>query len=303
MKRTIFLCLFFCTAAAPPRFTARVEPDSVGLADTFALVYKVEQDVGQRVFFPELKGGEVEVFKVGGIDTLQRRGRALILQRRMILQPFRVGRLNLGRAEALYVDKNTVDTLRTDSLWVRVGGFEIDTAKQTIFDIKPQRDLPVRFGEFSGYLFYSLLGLALCVGLFWLLRRLAQRYHWRNPFRPAPPLPPYERAVRDLAALRDKRLAAGPYWVELTDILRRYAGATYGFSAMEMTAFEVSRALERTDAPHGVVMPVQEVLRRGDLVKFAQDEPALGVAAEAWEAVRAWVEATKPVTEDEQADH
>lgn len=80
------------------------------------------------------------------------------------MQAFSEGRYNLGRPGSVYADKNIVDTLYTsDSLRLDVGTFQIDTAKQTIYDLKPQRTLPLRAEEITGYLFgglFLLLNLA-----------------------------------------------------------------------------------------------------------------------------------------------
>lgn len=74
-----------------------------------------------------------------------------------------------------------------------MGTFQIDSTSHTIYDIKAQRTLPFRYGEISGYVLWSLLGLIVLGGAIYAGRRLMARYarKVRDIFRPAPPLPPH----------------------------------------------------------------------------------------------------------------
>ena len=181
MKRPAFLTaaaaalLAAATASAQtPTVEARIVPDSIGIGDTFTLEIDVERDQVQVTEFPLYENDDkLEVVQSLPVDTLSREGRRLRLRKRYVMQAFSEGRYNLGRPGVLYADKNIVDTLYTsDSLRLDVGTFQIDTAKQTIYDLKPQRTLPLRAEEITGYLFG---GLFLLLNLAALL--FALRYH------------------------------------------------------------------------------------------------------------------------------
>ena len=48
----------------------------------------------------------------------------------------------------LYADKNILDTLSSrDSIYLKVGTFEIDSTSQSIYDVKDLHNLPFRLGE------------------------------------------------------------------------------------------------------------------------------------------------------------
>lgn len=315
MKRflTLFFSAAFATAfAAPPRLTARVEPDSIGIGDRFDLVFEIERDLVQVVDFPDFqpdpKSG-FELYEAHPVDTLAREGRALKLRRRFTFAAFEEGTFDLGPAQAMYFDKNIVDTLYSDrELSLYVGTFEIDTTARTIYDIKPQRTLPFRFGEISGYLLWGLAGLVALAGLFFLLRWLLPRWGVRNPFRPAPPLPPHVVAIRDLEALHHQKLWQGgrhkAYYSALTDILRTYLAGRYGFGAREMTSDEIIHALRTHDLPQKSTMELTTILGDADLVKFAKAEPE-GEQNEAnYRRAYYFIEETKPVeiTEEHEED-
>ena len=153
--------------------TARIEPDSIMIGDRFDLTVEVEKDLVQVVQFPEFEdkpGSPIELHKEHPVDTLERDGRHLKLRKRYTLAAFEEGKWNLGRPAVLYADKNIVDTLwARDSLYLEVATFQIDSTSQSIYDVKPQWNLPFRFGEVSGYAKWG--ALALRIGC------------WRRPMR------------------------------------------------------------------------------------------------------------------------
>lgn len=125
----------------------------------------VEKDLVQVVQFPEFEdkpGSAIELYKEHPVDTLERDGRHLKLRKRYTLAAFEEGKWNLGRPAVLYADKNIVDTLwARDSLYLQVATFQIDSTSQSIYDVKPQWNLPFRFGEVSGYAQWGALALVL----------------------------------------------------------------------------------------------------------------------------------------------
>lgn len=195
LARALLTGLTTVLYAAPPTITARVEPDSIGIGDRFDVVIDVDRDLVQVVEFPTFNPppqSGLEVVESHPVDTLRRDGRHLSLRKRYTLAAFEEGNLGLGRAQVLYLDKNITDTLYTaDTLRLQVGTFQIDSTSHTIYDIKAQRTLPFRYGEISGYVLWSLLGLIVLGGAIYAGRRLMARYarKVRDIFRPAPPLP------------------------------------------------------------------------------------------------------------------
>jgi hypothetical protein len=119
--------------------------------------------------------------------------------------------------------------------------------------------------------------LAMLLGA--LLAFLFSRWWKRRAKRPAPPPPPrpaWEIAVEKLDALRRSRdalLAEGHAveWADgVSDVIREYLGARYGFDGLESTTDEVLERL--AEAPlRGVTVPeVAVLLQDCDLVKFAK---------------------------------
>lgn len=156
-----------------------------------------------------------------------------------------------------------------------------------------------------------LVGLVLLVGGF-----LAWRFFGRNDEEQAqrapPPPPPHERALQALQALLSKHLPekgdVEPYFVELSEILRRYVEDRFGLRAPEQTTEEFLADLQRTAAGRRAIDSAQQTvlrafLERADLVKFARDQPGVDVCSEAADAAREFVvETAAPASETDAED-
>lgn len=302
---TAAICGAATAAAQTPKIEARVVPDSIGIGDTFTLEIDVERDQVQVTDFPVFDGNDkIEMVASLPVDTLERDGRRLKLRKRYTMQAFTEGRINMGCPGVLYADKNIIDTLYApDSLLLEVGTFQIDTTKQTIYDLKGQRTLPFRPEEIAGYTFWTLFLLLNLAALFFALRyRLAKRGRRISDFfKPAPPVPPHVEAIRALETLSNQKLWQNnrhkQYYSGLTDILRRYLAARYGIGAMEMTSDEIIDAVRPLDLPQKSAMELTALLREADLVKFAKAMPEATRNVEAYQWAYYFVEETKPVEE------
>lgn len=307
----LFVTLTATAQSVAPKVTASVEPDSVMIGDRFILTIDVEKDLVQSIFFPSFQSENLEKEKTApslecivdhAVDTLKRDGRKLLLRKRYTLAAFDEGIYNLGRPSVLYADKNIVDTLygAKDSLRIVVKTFKIDSTS-VLCDLKPQKAMPFRFGEISGYLSVALLVLALAVVAIWLLaRHLAKRgKSLTDLFKPEPPLPPHIVAIAALEELQNQKLWQNnkhkEYYSALSDILRTYLDGRFGVGAMEMTTDEIIDAIADIELPQKSAMDLVSVLRDADLVKFAKAMPEASENESAYSKVYYFVEETKPV--------
>ncbi len=289
--------------ANAPVVSGSIEPDSVGIGDRFLYSIEVEKDLVQSVFFPSFGGDgsdSYELIEDLPIDTLSREGRKLKLRKSYRLAAFDEG-IHRVVPQVMYADKNIVDTIGgADTLELLVTTIEIDSTSHAIFDIKPQKTLPFRLGEITGYIKWTLVALLALAALAYAAKRILKRYGKRfsDMFRPAPPLPPHEAALAALEKLRAQRLwQEGKhklYYSALTDILRTYIAGRYGVSAMEMTSDEIVEAMRGVDLPRKSAMDLAQILREADLVKFAKAAPEADENEAAYRAACDFVEQTKP---------
>ena len=293
--------------ANAPKISGTVEPDSIGIGDRFLYTIEVERDLMQEVYFPDFKQSveHYEMIEDRPVDTLSREGRKLKLRKSYLMAAFQEGIHNV-LPEVMYLDKNIIDTLRgDDTLRLMVTTFEIDSTSHTIFDIKPQRTLKFKFGEISGYVSWTIIAIIILVLLFLVAKRILAHYgkSFSDIFKPAPPLPPHEIALRDLKKLHSERLWQEDkhklYYSGLTDILRAYIAGQFGVGALEMTSDEIIEAMRGVEIPQKQKMDLTELLRDADLVKFAKAMPEAEANEAAYTMALNFVEQTMPQPEEE----
>ena len=293
--------------ANAPKVRGTIEPDSIGIGDRFLYTIEVERDLMQEVYFPDFKQSveHYEMIEDRPVDTLSREGRKLKLRKSYLMAAFQEGIHNV-LPEVMYLDKNIIDTLRgDDTLRLMVTTFEIDSTSHTIFDIKPQRTLKFKFGEISGYVTWTIIAIIILVLLFLIAKRILAHYgkSFSDIFKPAPPLPPHEIALRDLKKLHSERLWQEGnhklYYSGLTDILRAYIAGQFGVGALEMTSDEIIEAMRGVEIPQKQKMDLTELLRDADLVKFAKAMPEAEANEAAYTMALNFVEQTMPQPEEE----
>ena len=104
---------------------------------------------------------------------------------------------------------------------------------------------------------------------------------WLRRPRPAPPpppaRPPWETAFEELYDLRHAGLVAEGRFAEhfdrVSDIVRKYLGARFGFDGLESTTREALYVLRRMTPAIDALDSIESFLRQADLVKFAKTVP------------------------------
>lgn len=296
-------CASSIRAQEAPQVEASLAPDSVMIGDRFRLKVQITKDVAQVTHFPDFEGKfteHIEILKEGKIDTLERDGRTLKLSREYILTSFEEGYHSMGRFPILYADKNIIDTIFSrDSLLIKVATFSIDTVSQTIYDIKQPLKAPVKFGEFSGYLFGGIFLLAvIAVLIYYLIRRYKNKPLLGKKTYAEPP---HVTAIRKLERLKGQKLwQAGKhklYYTQITDILREYIDKRYGVKALEMTSAEIRSALTPILAESRSLRKLSDILVTADFVKFAKYTPDPDLNDALYYDAYDFIESTKEVIE------
>lgn len=284
-----------------PIVSARFVPDSIAIGDQFKLRVEVSKDMIQQISFPEFNdnklGDKIEILSESAIDTVSIEGRAVTLAKEYLLTIFEDGRFSAGRFPLLYSDKNIIDTLWSkDSLLLEVGTFDIDTTKQTIFDIKEPLNTPLKFGEFSGYLLWGLLIAAIIAALvYYFIKRKKSMPLFGKP---KPIDPPHVVAIKELEAVHNQKLWQNSkhklYYTRLTDIIRAYIESRYGIAAMEMTTEEIMQAIKPLGIAAQSIDNLRSLLIMADFVKFAKHIPEAIENESSYTSAYYFVEETKP---------
>lgn len=284
-----------------PTIEAKLEPDSIVIGDQFRLNVTVTKDLVQMVDFPVYEKGmigeNIEILNEGEVDTLARDGRMVTLKKSYLLTCFDQGQYSLGKFPMLYADKNIVDTIWSrDSIVLKVATFDIDTTKQTIYDIREPLRTPVKFGELSGYIIWGLVIAALITLL--VLYIIKRRKNMPLFGKPTPADPPHVAAIKALEALHHQKVWQNNkhklYYTRLTDIIREYMEARYLIHALEMTSDEILVVVEQFNLPQESNEELRRLLKIADMVKFAKYIPEPDQNEAAYTAAYYFVEQTKP---------
>jgi hypothetical protein len=198
----------------------------------------------------------------------------------------------------------TVRVMATPSIKIVVESMKPSEAGD-IKDIKPPLEIPLDWWLLLLKIGIGLLIIAMAVGGFFLYRR------WKSgkgllPVREEPLKPPHEIALEALDRLKASDLLEKgeikPFYIELSEIIRRYIGGRYFVVAMEMTTTEVLEGLSLASLHEGDFDLFESFFHRCDWVKFAKYIPGQAETSETVQSAYDIVHRTKIVIEAPPAE-
>ncbi len=194
-------------------------------------------------------------------------------------------------------------TLETKALLLEVRTVEVDTAQQSVKDIKEIFEIPFSFQAWLQDNWPWLAGGAgiLAVALLlWYYLKKRKRQPSPEPAVAPPPVPPHEKALQTLDELLKQKLwqngQVKAYHVQLSEIIRTYIEERFGINAPELTTGEILHRFRFLQLNNEAREALQFVLELTDLVKFAREEPAANENEEAASRTRQFIEQTKQET-------
>jgi hypothetical protein len=206
------------------------------------------------------------------------------------------GEVEIPPLEVTYLGKRgELLTTRTEAIPIKIASLIANEPEPALKDNAP----PVRVLERDLLLVYLAGGLA-AAGLGAVLATVVRRrLRARASMRPAPP----PRPAHEIALERLDRLGAGgfpedgdhrPFYFLLSEVIREYLGARFGFDSLELTTAELMDELRRHAARGLVMAEIEGWLAGCDLVKFAKLSPSATEARGALEMAIRIVESTRP---------
>ena len=168
------------------------------------------------------------------------------------LTAFELGELEIPSFELIVAAPDGSETvLPTDPFVIEVVSVGLDEGSD-IRDVKGPLSIPLNVLLLWPWLLALLVAAA---GGYWMARRIRRDSAEEAPSAPeAPPRPPHEIAYEALEwleaspLLRQGRIKE--YYIEVSDIIRRYIEGRYSMNALEMTTHEVLWRLDRAGVRH-----------------------------------------------------
>lgn len=270
-----------------------LEPDSITVGDVTRLGVRVLLPAGARVALPDSLpiDGDLENSGRRDLTTEDRPDGGRVVTAMYPLTAWRPGVDSLPPIAVIYeADGRTwTDTVALPVLVV-VSVLPADTAG---LEAQPPKDV---LGPSWVWWLWALLALAvaLAIGLlvWWLRRRQAA-----PPAVSAPAVPPRERALAALDAIRAEALherpSIEPFYERVSGVVREYLAEIDARWSRDRTTAELAAAVLPAGTPETAAR-LRTLLRDADGVKFAAVRPDAATALRHLDQVRAWVEGFPP---------
>ena len=285
MKRLILmLCLTLGLLAAANAqgisVSAEVPDESVQVGKPFTLDLMMKVPYGYFVEWNEFGydtlSEQVDILRRGDIVRTADADSNIIVQQQLTLMTFDTGYVTVPGVGLTYA-KSVEDKLRmkayTDPVRLYVTTIAVDTT-QAYQPLMPPIERPVTMKE----VFPWLLGLLLLViagfVVWFLLKNRKPKVDENGEPVKGPVIPPYDKAIDDLANLRQQKLwQAGKvkeYYSGLTDIAREYIEGQFNINAVEMTTDDILDEVGELHFDTQLYGKLKETMELSDLVKFAK---------------------------------
>jgi hypothetical protein len=300
-------CFFLLAAAARPApqdatvtVASRVDKSRIKIGDLIRYTVTVTHPKGVDARTPgtgaNLGGFEIRNYSVP--EPKEKKG-IIVSEYEYTISTFFPGEFVIPPLPVAYKapGDTTVRVMATPSIKIVVESMKPSEAGD-IKDIKPPLEIPLSVWLLLMKAGIGLLIVLMAVGGFLLYRR------WKSgkgilPVREAPQKPPHEIAIEALDRLKSSDLLEKgeikQFYIELSEIIRRYIGGRYFVVAMEMTTTEVLDGLSAASLHEGDFELFEAFFHRCDWVKFAKYIPKADETSETVQSAYDIVHRTKIV--------
>jgi len=208
-------------------------------------------------------------------DFSEKQGKQIVEGRRFLFTSYELGEYVLEPVTLRYRSpKGEEKSIQTNKLYLTVRSVDSSGKPMTdIRNVKGVLKLRAQWGWLWSLFFILLLGGG-GVFLWW---------RWKHPVLSSPTNSEPALSLEDETLVKLNRLFDSDllkkgemkkYFLELSEILRRYFERRFEIQAVESTTAEVLRDLIRKEISTSLREKIQEVLETADLVKFAKWKPA-----------------------------
>ncbi len=295
IKASLLFIILLALPVSAQQITVKAVTDSSKYKVGDYITYKLEfaYDKNIRINYPSVKDSVKNLeFIKEELPSKSESDKKVMENRIYIFSKYDSSIVNIPSYKVYYTDGQTQNFVTVNPVTLTVEKIAVDTTKD-ILDVKPPVEIP-----FNWVLALIIFGIAaaLAIAGYYIYKHYKSKNQPKA--KPEPKIPPYELALIELKSLNEKQLwqkgQIKEYHSEITEIVRRYFEARFGFLALEMTTGEVLKCLEQSREGYAVNQLAEKFLGNADLVKFAKFVPMPSVNSEMMEQALEIVEKTKP---------
>ena len=163
---------------------------------------------------------------------------------------------------------------KSKSLALKVLTVPVDTLHpEKFYPPKGVQNNPFEWSEWESTFWLSVVWVLMCVLTYYLWTRLKENKPVIVKIRMVKKLPPHQKALKEIEQIKENKMSVSEdqktYYTLLTDVIRKYIKARFGFNAMEMTSSEIITCLQQ-EADKNMIDELKELFMTADLVKFAK---------------------------------
>lgn len=253
----------------------------IGEHNVFSISLDAKEFDLNKIAWPslnELLGNiNFDIVEIGKQDSVfDGNGKLISLSQKVVFSVFESGVYVVPSIGISLLNADVGDFVAfTDSLMLEVLTIPVDTT-QAFKDIKGPMDEPIRFSEIVPYILMGLFVFALIILAYYFYHR----YKKQKPLFKIihkEVLKPHDWALTELMKIKNKKIWQNgfvkEYYVDITDVIRRYFEEEFSFGAMEMTSSEIISKLKEDGFEKNLVEKVDFILTNADLAKFAKSQP------------------------------
>jgi hypothetical protein len=244
----------------------------------------------------------IEVKNIAPANTASRNPMVNVSQT-LTLTSFDEGIYDIPPMPITFSQQGETVSIQTRPLQLKVNTIPISPTDS--IGLQPIKDIirePLKLQDVLPYvgLFVGLMMIGLAIWFF-----LNRKKFQAAKEIPAPPPPaPHELAEQRIASLRAadylKKGEFKTYQTQISYILREYLEGRYQVPALEATTFDLLKKLPQIDLPKGWFEPLEQLLQKSDMVKFAKAEFPMDFHQKSLEQLATFVKVSTPIPEPDE---
>ncbi|MGP0564976.1 MULTISPECIES: hypothetical protein [unclassified Nitrospina] len=293
------------TQLPPVTATAQIEPQRATIGDTVTYTLTVTHPPEFQIKPPNpFQHFEKFEFLDQGAKTRQQPGGRVADEFVFKFRAMEVGYYNIPEIPVHFTGPPLADPSQMGPGEIQAPGAVVEVRSVLFKDGDPKdiRDIKPIVGAgppWRRYALYALAGLVGLMFLYFIGRKIFVKKVPRERKPQSVIREPHEIALDELDTLNRKQWIEQErfreHQFELSEIFRRYLGALYSVPALDWTTEEiVQNLLFRKHFPQELAQRALGILHRTDWVKFANVESDASTCLENIQAVRQFIEDTKP---------